>query len=318
MIALVILVFVEAQDATSPMATALTRAAEEGLGADAAVLVRVGDRQTPDRALLDAGQAVRATAVVRVAWQGDARLGARLEMIVTATGEVRTQTIRFDATDPLDEKGRAIGLVLASMLAPEKAARQQAEVAAAPAPPPAVLATPPSPVPPPRRWALDAAAEGGFALGGSGSGVGGAIGVRRFPTRRVGWRVGAGARFGEVASAQAASLTVSGAAGLVVSVVRPGDTERFGLALRADALLLYESLSHLSSDDSETVRQGRFLPGGALTVEGHWSLSPTLAILLAAGAEVAFGRTDVFVRQAEVAHLAPVRATVQAGLVARF
>ena len=115
-----------------------------------------------------------------------------------------------------------------------------------------------------------------------------------------------------------ASVGVSGAAGLMVFVVRPDDAERFGLVLRLDALLLYESVSHLSADDSESVRQGRFLPGAALMVEGHVSLSPTLAVLLAAGPEAAFGRTDIFVRQAEVAHLAPLRMTAQVGLVARF
>jgi hypothetical protein len=40
--------------------------------------------------------------------------------------------------------------------------------------------------------------------------------------------------------------------------------------------------------------------------------------LLAAGPEVAWGTTRVFVRQTEVAHLSPVRVAVQAGLVASF
>ena len=47
-------------------------------------------------------------------------------------------------------------------------------------------------------------------------------------------------------------------------------------------------------------------------------MSPTLALLLAGGAEVAFGRTDVIVHLQKVAELAPFRLVVQAGLVAQF
>ena len=50
-----------------------------------------------------------------------------------------------------------------------------------------------------------------------------------------------------------------------MSVIPPSAERRFGLAVRADALLLYQSLSHLSRDDVAPVRSGRFLPGaGAL------------------------------------------------------
>jgi hypothetical protein len=325
-IALVILVFVEAQDAGSPLSGALARAAEEGLGPGAAVSIRTIDRGVPDRALLDAGRAESATAVARISWLNERRLEARVEVITTATGASAAQTLTFDASDPVEERGRALGLVLAAMLDPEAAARRDPAAARRDAsatevrmPAPAVVSAPPAePVAPARRWALDAAAEGGVALGGAGSGVGGAIGLRWLPTRRLGGRVGVRARFGEVGEAQAASLALSIAAGGVLSIIEAAEGRRFGLAMRLDALLLYESLSHLSADDPEPVRRGRLLPGAALLAEAHWSLSPTLALLLAAGPEVAFGRTRVLVRQAEVAELAPIRVAVQGGLVARF
>ena len=153
---------------------------------------------------------------------------------------------------------------------------------------------------PPRRFALDAAAEGGFALAGAGSGVGGALGLRWYAGRRLGLRAGVQARFGEVASAQATALDLAAAAGLVVSVIPPSDERRFGLAVRADALLLYQSLSHLSEDDVGTGRRA-----GASCLEpppcskDNGRVSPTLALLLGGGAEIAFGRTDVIVHLRE-------------------
>jgi hypothetical protein len=82
--------------------------------------------------------------------------------------------------------------------------------------------------------------------------------------------------------------------------------------------LLYESISHLSSDDPEPVRRGRLVPGASVVAELYWSLSPAVSLLLAAGPEVAFGTTHVFVHQSEVAELGPLRLVIQAGVLASF
>ena len=63
---------------------------------------------------------------------------------------------------------------------------------------------------------------------------------------------------------------------------------------------------------------GRLVPGALVLAEGQWALSPQLALVLAAGAEIAFGTTEVFVRQQRVAELVPVRLAIEGGLVARF
>src|SRR5581483_2899750 len=165
-----------------------------------------------------------------------------------------------------------------------------------PAPPAAPAAAP--------RWALDAAAEGGLAIGGSGSGAGGALGLRWQALRRVGLRLGVAGRFGQIGQAHATMMTFSAAGGVIASVLEPRPDRRLALALRADALLLYETLSHFSSDDDQPVRQGRLVPGAT--------------VLLAAGPEVVFGTTRVFVHDAEVTTLAPVRAVVLGGLTAAF
>jgi hypothetical protein len=60
------------------------------------------------------------------------------------------------------------------------------------------------------------------------------------------------------------------------------------------------------------------LPGVAALVEGQLAVSPTLALAVGAGPELAFGRTDVFVHQEKVAEIAALRLVVTGGLVARF
>lgn len=316
MIALVILVFVDSHDAATPLPGALARAAEEALGPDASVSIRTLPPDASASSLLDAGRAAHATAVARVAWVDERHAEARLEIVADA-GPTRGSTITFDPSDPVEERGRAIGLILAALLAPEKQAQRE-KSARAEAPAIAAIATAPPPPPAPRRFALDAAAEGGLAIEGAGSGVGGAIGLRWQPRERVAIRLGIQARFGQVAIAQAAALDLAGAAGLVLFLLPPSDARRYGLAVRADALLIDESLSHLSSDDPEPVRGAHLLPGAMALVEGQIALSPTLALMLAVGPEVAFGRTVVFVHQTKVAELAPFRLVMAAGLVARF
>jgi len=321
-IALIILVFVDAHDAATPLPGALARAAEEALGPESSVSVRALAGETPPATLVDAGRAAHATAVARISWTDARRAEARLEVVAT-DGLTRTSTIAFDASDPLAERGRALGLVLAALLAPEKQAHERERAAREnPAAPPAASigsASPPGPpVTPARRLALDAAVAGGFALEGAGSGVGGALGVRWHPGRRIGLRIGVGARFGEIRAAQAVTMTGAAAAGVVAYVIPPAEERRLALGLRADALLLYESLSHLSADDTAPARGVRLLPGAAARVEGQLAISATLALFLAGGAEIAFGRTDVFVHQEKVAELATLRLVVDGGLVARF
>jgi hypothetical protein len=318
-LALVILVFVDAHDAATPLPGALAHAAEEALGSDVSVSIRNLASDLPPAALVDAGRAAHATAVARITWTDERRLEARLDVVPVGGAPPRNSTITFDASDPLAERGRAIGLVLAALLAPEKQARLESEKdARAVAPPAAMVARNPPPAPSVRQLALDATADAGIALTGTGSSVGGAVGLRWQPGPRIGLRFGLQGRFGEIHDAQATVTDLAAAAGLIVFVRPPADARRFAVALRLDALLLYELLTHLSSDDPEAVRAGHLLPGASFFVEGQLAISPTVALLLAAGPEVAFGRTDVFVHQEKVADLAPFRLVVEGGLVARF
>lgn len=318
MVSLIILVFIETQDPGNLLPEVLERAAEQALGSRASVSVRAIQPATPDALLLSQGHEQGAWAVARVTWRDPRRLEARLDVTLLEDGRKLSEPLTFERSDPSVERWRALGLVLASTLNKDAEAHGGAlspealplsELSAARRSPP------PEPA---QRWALDAAVEGGIAIGGTGAVAGGSLGLRWLRFSRVGFRLGMRARFGEMAEAQAAIVTVAGAAGVVLDALTPRADRHLGFALRADALLLYETMAHLSPDDAARVRQSRLLPGVSVAAELRWSLSPTLALLLAAGPEVAWGTTRVYVGDTEVGHLSPLRAAVQAGLVASF
>jgi hypothetical protein len=326
-IALVIIVFLDAQDAGTPLAGALSRAMEQALGGRATTTFEQAPPRDAEAARLDKARAAGASFGVRLQWEDAARLQARVQVVELATGRVETRAVLFEPGDALIERGRTLGLLVAAVIDPESSGRGERGPPAAPpvpraepARPAAEVARQPAPPPPPAesRWAVDAAAEGGFALGGAGSGVGGTAGLRRMVLPRWGLRLGARARFGQVGVAQSSSSALAFSLGAIFMLARPDERHRLGLTLRAEAMLLHESLTHLSSDDPAPVRQGRPLPGASLLAEAQWSLSPSVGLLLAAGPEVAFGRTSVFVGPAQVAELSPYRFLVQLGLLARF
>jgi hypothetical protein len=167
------------------------------------------------------------------------------------------------------------------------------------------------------RWSLEAFGAGGLAFTGAGTGLGGGLALRTHWTDRWGLRVAARVRAGSIDAAEASSLNLALAAGgFRVLVGQPGSA-RPSLGLRAEALLLRESLTHFPPGDSAPMRRGRWLPGAAATLELELPFAPTAALHLGLGLELA-PRTDVFVGGVEVAHLGPLRGVAEAGFRARF
>jgi hypothetical protein len=102
--------------------------------------------------------------------------------------------------------------------------------------------------------------------------------------------------------------------GLAANLLGDPSVGRTSLAVRGDAGLFYESLGHLSEDDVDRVRRARLLPGADLVLEGSVRVLGSAAVVLGVGAEVAFGRTDVFVHEKQVAVLPPLRLVSSLGL----
>jgi hypothetical protein len=117
-----------------------------------------------------------------------------------------------------------------------------------------------------------------------------------------------------VQAAQATSVSARLAAGLAWSPFGDVPTRRANLGVRSDLALFYESLGHLSSDDLDRDRRGRFLPGADLVVEGSLRVLGDAAVVLGVGAELAFGHTDVYVHQRKVAVVPPLRLVTSVGL----
>jgi hypothetical protein len=315
-IPLVIIVFIDAHDAATALPAALTRAVEHALRIRPTVAVWQ-PAADPEPSLAERGRAAGSTVAARISWNDQTQLDARVEVVHVETGRADVRRVVFEPSDALAERGRTLGLLLASVIDPEaRGAAERAPPTPQPEQPP-ILASAPEPTAH-HAWTVDAAAEGGFALGGSGSGMGGAAGVRWSLGRRLALRVGARGRFGHVGQAQASSSALAISAGALLAPLPADQNQRLGFAVRAEAMLLIESLTHLSSDDPEPVRQGHVLPGMCLLAEGFVRISPSVGLFAAAGPELAFGRTDVYVGPNRVAELAPLRLVVQAGLLAQF
>ena len=254
--------------------------------------------------------------MARITWRDADALNAGVEIRSWRMEKERVNGLIFEGHDPPQERWRALGLILASALTKGLENRGADSSRSSPAD----LASDTrsagsSPVRP--QWALDAAAASGFAIGGDGGGSGGAIGLRWLPFPRVGFRVGMLGRFDDMDAADATIVTLAGSAGVIFELPRPS-WERVAFDVRFDALVSYEAMTRIAPGAPSPAKQSRLVPGASLLAEMRWSLSPTLAILLAAGPEAVAGSTHVFVRDQEVGQLAPLRAVIQAGLVARF
>jgi hypothetical protein len=268
----------------------------------------------------------RASLVGVVSWS-DRQRRATIHFTNARDGRSSDREIRFDSADVPAERGRTIGFALASMLPAEALVRDAPKPnadATAPAAPviaaPIVPAQPneaPPTLPRPNGMALDASAVATSAIAGYGGGLGGVFAFRLPLAGAVGARLALGARGGEVGPAQATSRVISGAVGLTWQPWLDA-RRRWAAGLRLDAVLLHHELTHLSDDDPESVPLSRFVPGFDAALEGAFRFADQALVVLAVGSEVAFGKTDIVVRQHEVATLSPVRVFGEMGVRVSF
>jgi hypothetical protein len=300
---LVITLLVAVGEGSSEETRAVLQALAEALGD-----VRVAAREAPgpieDETLLALERETMSDLVATVTWTEPARREARLRVHVRASDRWVERGLTFASSDDRGERGRTLGFTLASML-PDRAPRP----AVARPPPPALIAPPPPP-----RLALDLMVMGSLGLGGNADALGGAFALRGAVSRTLALRAELLGRTGVVQAAEATSLSLHLAAGVAWNPLGDPATRRTNLGVRADLAVLYESLGHLSPDDIDRDREARFLPGADLVVEGSLRILGSAALVLGVGAEVAFGRTDVFVHQVKVSELPPLRLVTSLGL----
>jgi hypothetical protein len=325
-LASIIVLHVASAEVDTATTGAIARALDQAMDAAGTVSIRALSGSTPAPDLSAACGEAGVTGAATVVWAAAERQEATVQVRHCATGETSRFRLSFASGDPTAERGRSVGFVIASALhtaAPPPVLDARAPPAS-PAPPtpaqrPVVALTaqdpPRSPVT--RGRALEALLLVGVPLGGDGDGIGGGLAGRLAGPRGWGARLGLQARSGQINAAQASIFE----AGLTTGVTYTVHPEASGLTpavgLRLDVSLLYEAITHFSSDDPDPVRRQRLFPGGAGMVELTWPLGP-LDLHLGTGLQVAFAVADVLVRGIKVAEIPAWRATVEAGFRVDF
>lgn len=313
--AFALVLVVSEADARAPATPSLVRAAEEALGGRHRVRVRsLGPSESRDNVIEEGG-----TATVVLRWEEGGRR-AHLRVHTSPRAPWVERDLGFDERDAPEERGRAVGFALAAML-PE----ETAPTVALPKSPPVPLSplAPPSsaaPVPiPPHAPRLDLAVHAQLVagLGGSGGGIGGSVEGQVFLGRWLAVHTSVGYRGADATAAEGTASHFRVGAGLSARVrVAP----KLELSPTVDLLLLRDAVSHLSPDldEPQAITQSRLLPGVRGDVRVSWFVTESAAFELALGAELAMGKTSIFLEGREVTSVVPVRLGIEPGLRVRF
>jgi hypothetical protein len=317
---LVILLLVARGETADPTTLGAVRATHELLGQELRVEVREFDTPPADDRALELGNGLGAAAIIELSWDSPEHKQARVHFHLEPHPGWNDRVIGFMAADDMVERGRTVGFAIASML-PASAANAEplrAWTAVRETPEREPL-TPVMPKPP-RRWLGTVDALGSTAVGvrGESPGWGGVASARWYFAPPFGLRLGISARAGEIDPAQATSLSMHLAAGVVWVVVAATGERRWEIGARLDALAMRERLTHFDSDDTEPVDLARWLPGADAAIEGSWMFNSAAGLVAAVATEVEFGKTDVTLHHARVATIPPLRLVFQAGVRASF
>jgi len=324
---LIVLLLVAATDAKDATTFGMTAAARRALEPTGVVLVDARPELPSDAEALALADRVHARGVVELMWADEQHRRARLHLHLASDTDWLDREIDFLPEDAPAERGRTLGLALATMLAEHAAPAEHVDVPPPSEPPPstsvedaprAIPAT--TGEPPPlrvaakvRRAALDLVGAGAVGLGGEAAGVGPSLSGRWLATDSLAARVAAGARFGALPAADASTLTVVFAAGGAVRLAAAGDVE---IGVRGDVLLT--RFAARREQAGATLERSRWIGGADLLAEATWTAAPSTALVTAAGAEVAFGPTDVALGGVQVTRVPLARLVAEAGARVRF
>jgi hypothetical protein len=326
------------------MAIAMVQAAHDALGA-AVVNVRETNGAPTDAAALAIEATSHPDAVVELVWEEPDPRRVTVRVHVARTQWWLERSMTYAASDPLAERGRTLGLAIASILpeigldvsAPSPASASASAPASAPAPASASApASGSAPAPSPalssyrvdatapdtrgRRahFEVDLVASGATWIAGSADtlGVGGS--VQWFPVRSLSLRVGAGERSGSLNVAEATTFIFLGAAGVSLHPWAASPSRPIDASIRVDYLFLRQSATHFDADDTSPVTRARWLSGVDGYVDAAWLLSTDVAALVGIGVEDVLAPTYVNVRGTQVATIPALRLVAELGVRLRF
>ncbi len=303
-----LIVLVSPADAEASGTAATVAALARALGPRAVIELRTA----PDPVAEAARPSPRPEATVVLHWEQDGRR-AHLKVRPQPSAEWLERDLGFDAHDLVAERGRAVGLAIASMLPelPEAPPLPAASTRTHPAPPRG-----PRPQPAP-LGEVQLRVQLGLAPGGLGGGVGGALEGQLYLGPLVGLHATFGLRGADAPAVEGTESHLRAGGGLAV---RWRVARAFELGAALDLLVLRDSVGHFSidGDDLTPVSQARALPGLRGDLRAAWFFTGNAAVGLSLGAEGAFGETAVFLERKQVTSVVPLRLLLEPGLSVRF
>lgn len=307
---MIIVVLVALGQATDPSTQSLTQATQDGLGPAALVVVR---EAPPDSLLVHAdsektGELLHADAVATVEWSDDAHEHAHVAVYSSHDHEWQDRSVTFAPGDAASERGRQLGYGIAAMVPPPEDKPPPPDVHPRHDERPPAPRPPPSPAP--TTLAIDAA---GAAASGVAGGFGAEFSLRSHLWRPLWLRAGGGVRFGSISAAEASFVDVRFDGGPAIVLVSTGS---FDVGARSDFVLTRIGITRDASPQNSS--GSRFVAGADLMLEGALGLARNVAIVAAAGGELDFGSTKIFVDGTEVDHAAEARALAELGVRVRF
>lgn len=325
---LALLVLLAPDDAA--LASSIATATRATLGPDVMLELRFVEQPQDQAAAIALAQSAHARTVAVISTDAGTQR-AHIRLYDATSGRQVEREIEFAPSDPPDERGRAIGFTLASMLpdaapeiasappSPDAVAAQAAEPAPAaptPAPPPAAPA--PAPAAAPWTFAIDAAVRAVAAIDAEGSGFGGELGGQYRLGDHLALRAGAAVHVGHVEPLEARMTIVDLGPGLVWRSHDAGPGRRLALALRADAFARLQSVSRPAHHARPAESHSRFVPGLGLGLEASYAFTHEFAMFGGGGVQMLLDETELVLRGQQVASFGPVGLGFELGARALF
>lgn len=310
MSALLVVLAVAAADRESQITLAIRNEIEVALNAPGCVVVVAEDDVTTRDDEVLFADLVGARAVADVRFADPAHTQATIAIHGAGRAWVR-RDLTFPPVEPLIDRGRTIGLLIASTFATERhlldlPPAAATEVAATPANTPPSRDRPilhrPSTSSAGATWFIDLGGRASSGLGGAAGGLGGTLALHHILSRTFALRTGIGARVGSIAAAGASSSMQHAEVGVSTYTMSFG----VGLAFRADLMLMRHAVTRWTPR-SGTHTESRLLPGIAVTLEGSLPVGTAAAVVASAGLETGLGRTEITVGESAVADIPPLR-----------
>ncbi len=320
------------------MARDAASACLESMPPGAKSVVRVAAAVPRDVEVVDDASQLGAAAAVIVSWHDASLLTSDVRVFVASPGDGVThwitRTIVFSVRDLPAERGRALGLVIASVLDESwgiaLTPSVEHPVATLPLPgetgkvedEPSSLTTRPGPIESPEtlpRWALEAnvtTATGHWE--DVDDSIGGMIALRRSFSTHWTTRAGLGFRVADIDGADATGRTVLGAAGVVWMSSRLDRPRTLAFGARADLLGMHEAIQRGDAAPSGSRTEGYWSVGADLLGQVGYGLSSSTALTMGGGVEGFLAEADIIVAGQPAATIPHTQLVLELGVLSRF